>query len=80
MVRWPSGVTLIRQRPVGVASCIQPPAKRAPMASMSWAKTSPNWSRPSLPMCTARPPKLATPATVLPAEPPDASIAAAMRL
>ena len=45
---------------------------------MSWRKISPSWSSRTVPMKAARPPKLATPATVLAAEPPEVSEAGPM--
>ena len=73
MVRWASGVTTMRLRPVG-----------GPRWRAGWRRARPG------PSCRGRrwrragrrtpgrvggpPPKLATPATVLPAEPPDASM------
>src|SRR5688500_11332955 len=41
---------------------------------MSWVNTSPSWSAATFPMYAVLPPSAAMPATVLPAEPPDASI------
>jgi hypothetical protein len=45
---------------------------------MSWRKISPSWSSRTVPRKAARPPKLATPATVLAAEPPEVSLAGPM--
>ena len=79
MVRWPSGVTSTRQRPVG-----SPPLaaggveKVTPAVRMSWPKTSPNWSLDVLPMKPARPPNEAMPTMVLATEPPEISMAGPM--
>ncbi len=74
MVRCASGVTRTRQRAVGGPSVAGGETNSTPMALMSWAKTSPSWSSRTLPTKPARPPRAATPATVLAAEPPDDSV------
>ena len=45
---------------------------------MSWVNTAPSGSSATLPMKPAEPPRAATPAIVLAAEPPDASMAVPM--
>ena len=50
MVRWPSGVTLIRQRAVAAPPTSGAVSKCTPMAFMSWANTSPSWSPATLPI------------------------------
>ena len=74
IVRSASGVTTMRQRPVGGPSTAGGDRNTTPLARMSWAKTTPSWSSKTLPRYPARPPKLATPATVFAAEPPDTSM------
>ncbi len=76
MVRWASGVTLIIETAVAGPPTRGAFSNRAPMARMSWAKTSPSLSLATLPMKAPLPPKLARPAMVLAAEPPEASTAA----
>ena len=71
MVRSPSAVTLIKQRPVAGPSVSTGVSKAAPMPRISRAYSSPGSSPATLPTKTERPPKLATPATVLAAEPPE---------
>ncbi len=75
IVRSASGVTTMTQRPVGVPWSMPPPRNVTPTARMSWPKTSPRSSVSTLPMYAARPPKLASPTTVLAAEPPLISTA-----
>ena len=74
MVRSASGVTWIRQRAVGGPSGAGGTSKATPVARMSCTNTSPSWSSRTLPMNAARPPREATPAMVLAAEPPEAAI------
>ncbi len=75
IVRWPSGVTRISERPVGSP----PPAAAAvlkvtPAARMSWRNTLPNSSFAVLAMKPALPPNEATPTIVFAAEPPEISM------
>src|SRR5512132_3208490 len=74
MVRWASGVTTMRLRPVGGPSVARALTKVTPMAVRSWANTWPSWSSATRPMYPARPPKLATPTVLLATEPPDISM------
>ena len=50
IVRWPSGVTKIRQRAVGGSPARAGVSKSIPTARMSCAKTSPSWSSATWPM------------------------------
>jgi hypothetical protein len=50
MVRWPSGVTWIRQRAVGAPAVAGAELKATPSARMSWAKTWPSWSALTFPI------------------------------
>ena len=79
MVRCASGVTRIRQRPVGAPSASAGVSKATPSERISCANTSPSWSCATCPMKPARPPSAAMPATVFAAEPPLASIPGAIR-
>ena len=77
MVRSASSVTSTRQWPVTVrpgdrrASGVG--SKATPIDRMSWMKACPRASSATRPRNAARPPRAATPATVLAAEPPEAS-------
>ena len=74
MVRWPSGVTRIRQQAVGsLPAAAAGVVKVTPAARMSWANTEPNWSCATLPMKPALPPNEAMPAIVLATDPPEIS-------
>ena len=69
IVRWPSGVTSTRQRPLAgpsFANCVE---KSTLAARISWAKAVPASSAFNLPMKAALQPRLAVPMTVLAAEP-----------
>ena len=79
IVRSPSGVTRMRQRPVGVSLLASPSLKTTPMERMSCANTLANWSWPTLPMKPTLPPSEAMPAQVFAAEPPDVSTAGPIR-
>lgn len=72
-MRWPSGVTKIRQRPVVGAPVRAATSKRMPAAWMSCANTSPSWSSATWPMKAQRLPSAAMPAIVFAADPPDTS-------
>ena len=74
IVRWPSGVTRISDRPVGSPPLAGGVVKVTPAARMSWRKISPNWSSAVLPMNPDLPPNEATPTMVLATEPPDISM------
>jgi hypothetical protein len=50
MVRCASGVTMMRQRPVGTPIIDGTPAKPTPTARRSWPNTSPSESSATLPM------------------------------
>ena len=49
MVRWASGVTTMRQRPVGGPSVAGADRNTTPLARRSWAKTVPSWSSKTRP-------------------------------
>ena len=70
MVRWPSGVTAMRQRAVGMSPCRAGVGKWTPAAVMSRRKTSPSASSATLPRKATRAPRPAATAQVLAAEPP----------
>ena len=74
MVRSPSGVTTIMQRPVGSPSVALADEKCTPREFRSWPKALPSPSSLTRPMYAARPPKDATPERVLAADPPEASV------
>ena len=79
MVRWPSGVTSTRQRPVGsLPFAAAGVVNVTPAVRMSWPKIWPNWSSAVLPMKPAWPPNEATPTMVLAPEPPEISTAGPM--
>ena len=66
---------MTKQRPVPVSPAGTIAAsKSTPEEEMSWVKTSPMASSATFPMNPAFPPRAATPATVLAAEPPDTSM------
>ena len=70
IVRCASGVTRMRQRPVGTSASRGGVANSTPSALMSWANTSPSWSSATWPTKPARPPSAAIPAAVFAADPP----------
>ena len=68
IVRSPSGVTTMRQRPVGSGSSAGADGTsngRRRRRARSWRYTSPSWSSRTLPMKAAAPPRETTPAAVL---------------
>ena len=71
IVRWPSGVTMMRQRAVAGPSVACAIGKSTPARWMSVVKRPPSASSRTLPMKQAEQPKLAAPITVLAAEPPE---------
>ncbi len=75
MVRCASGVTMMRQRPLGSPSTAGLATNSTPAARMSWPNTVPRSSSATRPMNAALPPSDATPTNVLAAEPPEISIA-----
>ena len=70
MVRWPSGVTRMKQRPVVGPLVAWATGKSTPAACTPSAKRSPSLSFFTRPMNEAEQPKLAAPITVFAAEPP----------
>ncbi len=77
MVRSASSVTSTRQWPVTArpgTAAVGVGSKATPMERMSWVKISPHWSSATRARKAARPPRAATPATVLAADPPEASV------
>ena len=70
IVRWASGVTRIRHRPVGGGPGITGVSNRTPSERMSWAKIAPSWSSATWPTNAALRPSAAAPAMLLAAEPP----------
>ena len=73
MLRWPSGVTAIRQLAVERPSRAGAVVKSTPISAMDWAKTLPSTSSNTLPTNRPRPPSEDSPARVLAAEPPAIS-------
>ena len=82
MVRSASSVTSTRQCPLTTSpgtAAVGIGSNATPTERMSWVKAWPKRSSATRPRNAARPPRAATPAAVLAADPPEASVVAPMR-